>query len=184
MRKGRAHFALVLLVGALSVGWTPASADPDETCPAQDVYGLIARTNAYRRAMGLAPLQPDVRLFRAAERLAQDLARHGMLGHVGSDGSTLGRRVEATGYVRRLAAENVAAGQVIAEDVVVAWIESPKHRQNLASSRVMHVGAAHVTGRPACRGCSPDYWVLVLAEPRDPGPPVSVACRPPEVAAR
>ncbi len=183
MRKGRAHIALVFVIGALSVGWTPA-AGPDDTCPPDDVFGLIARTNAYRRSLGLEILQPDVRLFQAAERLARDLASHGRIGHVGSDGSTLGIRVEMTGYDRRLAAENVAAGQLDADEVVRDWAASPRHRANLQSGRVLHVGAAHVRGRPACLGCSPDYWVLVMAEPREIGPPVSVVCTPSQVATR
>lgn len=183
MRHARARFALVILAGGLAAGFAPPRADPDE-CPRADAFGLIARTNSYRAALGLPLLTPDARLFRAAQRLAEDLARQGVIGHVGSDGSTVGVRVAAAGYDRAMAAENVAAGQLEAGEVVLAWVGSPGHRQNLESARVLHAGAAHVTGRPACRGCSPDYWVLVLAVPRRLAPPVPVVCSAPTVAER
>lgn len=184
MRGVRAYFALVVLAGALTAGPAPAANDPDDTCPPADAFGLIARTNLYRRELGLPPLQPDIRLFRAAERLAYDLARDGRIGHVASDGSTVGARVAATGYDRSLAAENVAAGHLEPDEVVVAWVGSPGHQRNLALPHARHVGAAHVTGRPACRGCSPHYWVLVMAVPREPAPPVPVACTPSTLARR
>jgi uncharacterized protein YkwD len=184
MRRLCAHFALIVLAGGVAAAPARAASDPDDTCPPAEAFGLIARANLYRTERGLAPLQPDLRLFRAAERLALDLARHGRIGHVASDGSTVGVRVAATGYDRSLAAENVAAGQLAPAEVVIAWAGSPGHQRNLALPHARHVGAAHVTGLPACRGCAPDYWVLVMAVPRGPASPMPVECPPPETARR
>jgi uncharacterized protein YkwD len=176
-----AHFALALLVGlpigGASVPRTGAAVNPAEgPCPAGQALDVVARANAYRQARGLAPLEPDARLFVAAERLAADLAAHGTIGHVGSDGSLPWTRVDAAGYTRTMVAENVAAGQTDAAQAVRGWIDSPPHRANLLQAGVRHVGAAHVVGRPACRGCAPHYWVLVLADTRGPAVSVPPAC--------
>jgi hypothetical protein len=81
-------------------------------------------------------------------------------------------------------APTVAAGMLEASEAVEAWVSSPGHLANLTAPGIRHVEAAHVVGRPACRGCSPDYWVLVLATTRQTDPPVPVACDPPVVATR
>ena len=180
MRESVARFALAALVG-LPVGeWgAPRGRPPADRCPAGDALVLVERANEYRRARGLAPLVPDARLFEAADRIAFDLAARGVLDHTGSDGSTGGIRVQAAGYARTMSAENLAAGQTGAEGVVEAWAGSPGHRANLLSGRLRHAGAAHVVGKPACRGCGPDYWVLVLGDSRGPARPLPPTCSTP-----
>lgn len=191
MRDTFAHFALALVVGLPIAGLpgpafgvpapitAPALTATADRCATDEAMGLVLWTNAFRRSRGLAAVEPDARLFAAAERLAGDLAERGRIGHVGSDGSTLGVRVVAAGYPRSMAAENVAAGTLEASETVEAWVGSPGHLANLMTPGVQHVGAAHVVGRPACRGCSRDYWVLVLAGTRELAPPVPLACGPP-----
>ncbi|AEG92439.1 conserved hypothetical protein [Ramlibacter tataouinensis TTB310] len=109
------------------------------------------------------PLQADARLDRAAAVHAQDMARHGYLGHRGRDGSGADRRVTRAGYAWRSVGENIASGQQTAREVVRDWLASPTHCANLMSPRFTQMGIAY-----AVNPASPDgsYWAQVLARPR------------------
>lgn len=145
-------------------------------CPSNEALDLVAGSNDFRADHGLGALEPDVRLFLAADRLARDLAARGELTHVASDGSAPHDRAEAAGYVRTIVAENIAAGQTDPGQVVRGWSGSPGHRSNLLDGRVRHAGAAHAVGRPACPRCPPHYWVLVLGATRGPTEPIPPPC--------
>ncbi len=169
------HSALAV-AAALAVSG-PESADAT-WCPTGSAVELVARSNDFRTDRGLDALEPDARLFVAADRLARDLARRGELTHIASDGSWPPDRAEAAGYVRTIVAENIAAGQTRVDQVIDGWADSPGHRKNMLDGRVRHAGAAHVTGRPACPRCPPHYWVLVVGASRSPVQPLEPGCRP------
>ena len=50
--------------------------------------------------------------------------------HVGSNGSTLGSRVAATGYAASALGENIAAGYGTVTNVMTGWMNSPALRQH------------------------------------------------------
>lgn len=55
--------------------------------------------NIQRSAVGKPLLIENLDLYKAAQRHAEDCAKHGLTGHIGSDGSTLANRVEDSGYL-------------------------------------------------------------------------------------
>lgn len=173
MRKTFVHFALVCLGGLTIAGPETATA---VWCPSGTATDLVALSNSYRLERGRPALEPDVRLFVAADRLARDLARRGTLSHVASDGSRATDRAAAAGYTRTFVAENIAAGQTGPAQVIRDWAGSRGHRANLLDDRVRHVGAAQVVGRPACRRCPPHYWVLVVGDTRGSSEPLARGC--------
>ncbi|KIT15425.1 CAP domain-containing protein [Jannaschia aquimarina] len=119
---------------------------------------VVQLTNSQRRSLGA--LRSDARLSRAAKRHSEHMARQGRIGHRGPGGSTLMQRVKRAGYEPCLAAENVAAGQQSARDVVQAWMTSPGHRRNIMIRQAEDVGigvASDASGRL--------YWTMVLARP-------------------
>ncbi|BDG29526.1 CAP domain-containing protein [Thermus thermophilus] len=67
---------------------------------ADPVLEALNRIRAEGRACGPAapPLAWDARLTAAARAHTEDMAAHGFLGHVGTDGSTVRERVEREGY--------------------------------------------------------------------------------------
>jgi uncharacterized protein YkwD len=93
--------------------------------------GLLGPTNAFRAAEGLPPLRPDDRLNSAALVHARDMAGNGFFSHRGSDGSTVGNRVRASGCTWTGLSENIAKGQSSPDAALAAWIDSPGHRRNL-----------------------------------------------------
>lgn len=115
-----------------------------------------------RRFEPAPPLMLAPVLTEVALRHAQDMARQRLMDHRGSDGSLPGERVTRAGYRWRTVAENVAAGQPNAEEVVAAWLGSPGHCTNIMAPQFteMGVGFTLVTGNPAI------YWAQVFAVPR------------------
>jgi uncharacterized protein YkwD len=102
------------------------------------------------------------RLAVAAMDQARDMAMGDMLSHTGSDGSSVGGRVEKKGYDWQNVAENIAAGRQTSEEVVSLWVGSPGHCANLMKREIREIGAA-CSRNPETRYGT--YWTLVMAAP-------------------
>jgi uncharacterized protein YkwD len=101
-------------------------------------------TNQQRQQHGCAvALVLSPQLTAAATAHSQDMALQDRFGHIGSDGSTMVSRIVATGYSYSLLAENVAAGQATAEDVVAGWMNSPGHRANILNCNLRDLGVGY-----------------------------------------
>ncbi|MGB3722937.1 MAG: CAP domain-containing protein, partial [Pacificimonas sp.] len=88
-----------------------------------------------------------------------DLLSARRLSHVGSDGTTFGRRALRAGYDGYPAAENLAWNQATAVTVVESWLASPSHRDALLMRGVTHLGVAY--------RCSPrhgHFWAMVVGQ--------------------
>jgi uncharacterized protein YkwD len=112
-----------------------------------------------------APLRWSDSLATAAQAQAREMALLRRMGHLDSGNRGLGERLRAQGYRFSAAVENVAVGYPSLDDVVVAWLESEGHCENLMNVSVLEVGVACVdegtTGAPEERR----YWTLVLGAP-------------------
>ena len=136
----------ILLVLGFSV-----SASAQKT---RDVF--IDQLNAYRAANGLAAVEFDVRLFRAARDHNTDMRRNiKTLSHTGSNGSSMSDRIAAQGFRACAAAENIARGQRSVDAVFTSWRNSDGHNKNMLNPRMRSVGVHY---QP--KG---NYWTLVLA---------------------
>lgn len=122
-----------------------------------------ARKCGARKFAAAPPLKSSALLDRAALKHAQDMTRHSLFEHQGSDGSTPAQRVAATGYRWRAVAENIAAGARDAKTVVQGWIDSPGHCANLMSAQYSEMGIAYAVDPKSDAGI---YWAQVFASPR------------------
>ena len=103
----------------------------------------------------VASLTVSEPLGRAAQRHAEDMARHGYFDHRAPDGSTPGDRVRRAGYTRASTGENIAFGPESAEEVVRGWLESTGHCENILDARFEQIGIGLAEG--SRRGHI--YWV-------------------------
>jgi uncharacterized protein YkwD len=144
------HYRRALLglgvIAALSTWTRVAAQDVDVERYREQVMALL---NAERMAQGLPALRRVPALEQAAQAYSETmmLATAGgpvYLAHIGPDGSTLGRRVSATGYVWYSLGETLAAGQRSPQQLVAEWMSSPLHRANILSRdyRDMGLGVA------------------------------------------
>ncbi len=101
-------------------------------------------------------------LERAAAAQARDMARVGDISHTGADGSSVGQRVTAQGFVWGTAGENVAAGNSTASATLAQWMNSPGHCRNIMNPAFSEVAVAQ-QDNPA--STYKNYWAMVLARP-------------------
>jgi uncharacterized protein YkwD len=101
-------------------------------------------------------------LTLAAQTHSESMANYNYFSHVGIDDSTVGTRVTAQGYTWSYVAENIAAGQTSAQDVVDTWMESEGHCLNIMSENVTEMGLACSSNSSADYRY---YWTQVFAKP-------------------
>ncbi|MEL6136100.1 MAG: CAP domain-containing protein [Cyanobacteria bacterium J06628_6] len=164
---------------ALARAATPLfNSAPQTLAQAPDTDELLRLTNAERAAIGLSPLRLSAELGDAAQAHAEDMARRGELSHTGGDGSSMGDRIDATGYRYRAAGENVACGSARGSATLQQWMGSPGHRQNILNPDFTEIGFGQADGQGHC---SP-YWVQVFGTPLTPSASVPESTPAPESA--
>jgi uncharacterized protein YkwD len=103
-------------------------------------------TNVERVKHGLAPLQWDALLAKAARTHSTNMIAHDFFGHTGADGSDFYDRMIAAGFTvgtAWTAGENVAAAFLTPEAVVKGWMNSPGHRANILNDGYTKLGVGH-----------------------------------------
>jgi uncharacterized protein YkwD len=132
------------------------------------VLSLVNRARRNGRTCGGTYYGPtrrvvwDFLLARAAQKHSKDMASHNFFSHVGSDGSTVGDRVSATGYDWQMCGENIAAGYRGIRTVVNAWLNSPGHCANIMEPGFKEMALGRASNSGSDYGI---YWTQVFATP-------------------
>ncbi|RQO60411.1 CAP domain-containing protein [Paucibacter sp. KBW04] len=128
---------------------------------------VLAQINALRTqprqcgAVNMPPAQAlrwDPRLAASAQAFAGELSQRNELSHISALGLTLRKRFRLQGYPLMRAGENLAGGQETLDEVMLAWVSSAAHCDNLMEPSFVDVGMACVVGP----GQYERYWVLHL----------------------
>ncbi len=162
-------FGVEVAEDAPAPGGGPASTDPapgrsgsGSSGGAAGVLGeVVDRTNAERARHGLRALTVDQRLAAAAQAHSADMVRRAFFAHESPDGRQVWDRAVAAGYAYRKVAENIAAGQRTAEEVVRGWMGSPGHRATILDGDLTQIGVGRADG-----GSYGVYWTQVFGTPR------------------
>jgi hypothetical protein len=110
------------------------------------VDDIVTGTNAYRQQNGLTTLRLDPELCQAAQQKAEDMFADDYWAHVAPDGTTPWSFITSAGYDYIYAGENLAKDFQKSDAVVLAWMESPTHRQNILNDKFRDIGVAVVNG--------------------------------------
>jgi hypothetical protein len=110
------------------------------------VQELLRYTNLQRESNGLAPLNLNPELTKAAQMKAKDMFAKDYWAHVSPDGTTPWVWIRDSGYEYLYAGENLARGFNSSSDVVTAWMNSPEHRSNMLSPNYTDIGFAIQAG--------------------------------------
>ena len=124
---------------------------------------LVDRTNDVRLADGLPALVIDPLLARAATMKAEDMAKGEYFAHTSPTGITPWHWFSEVGYQYSRAGENLAVNFVDSEDVVRAWLHSPKHRENMENGHYTEIGIG--TARGVYRGEETTFIVQLFGLP-------------------
>ncbi|MBJ7329528.1 MAG: CAP domain-containing protein [Solirubrobacteraceae bacterium] len=132
---------LTALAGASAASAAPIHDDFERT--------VLAKINGLRANEGLTPLHSSRKLSRLASRHSRDQLRHDKLTHDGGDGTPFRVRVARV-------AKNALVGETVgwmpdgmndrADAVVMMWMQSPGHRQQLMRPRFRHIGVGRWYG--------------------------------------
>lgn len=101
---------------------------------------VIELTNKERQRFGLAPLEENKKLNKAAQGHSKNMALDDFFAHTAPDGSSPGDRIEKTGYKGAYWGENIAAGYSTPESAVEGWMDSDGHRAGILRSSALEIG--------------------------------------------
>jgi hypothetical protein len=107
---------------------------------------LLSETNVARKDNNLPPLALNSELSTAAREKAQNMLDVGYWSHNAPNGTTPWTWITNAGYNYRVAGENLARDFDTADEIMKAWLESPKHRANIMDAQYQEVGFAAVDG--------------------------------------
>lgn len=133
----RSVIASGLAAVALGAGVAvPAQAFAADTGQQQRVVELV---NEARAGAGCDPLTSDERLTTAANGHSDDMSARDYFSHTTPEGVTFDQRIKNAGHPSP-GAENIAAGQGDAEQVMDAWMKSPGHKRNILDCSLKSIG--------------------------------------------
>ena len=126
-----------------------------------NVAAAVSLISDYRIKNGLPAVQADERLNAMANAQAKAMAQRNQVTHdPGGRGFT--KRLAASGFDAKGAAENVGAGYHTLAEAFSGWRDSPSHNKNMLLARATRIGIATAY---APNSKYKVFWALVLAEP-------------------
>lgn len=105
---------------------------------------VLSAVNAARAQAGCGALRVNSKLASAARGHAKAMAEKNFFSHDSKGGGKFSGRFRAQGYRYHKAAENIAAGQKTASEVVGVWLHSAGHRKNILDCSLTETGIAVV----------------------------------------
>jgi uncharacterized protein YkwD len=103
---------------------------------------LLNETNRYRAQHGLLPVMDNLQLHQAASAKCASMVALDYWSHDAPNGTEPWAFIKASGYQYKIAGENLAFGQQSQYAVVIDWMNSPKHRDNILYPDYTDVGHA------------------------------------------
>jgi uncharacterized protein YkwD len=104
---------------------------------------VLDLTNAERTKQGLPGLKLNSKLNLAAQKHSEDMALRDYFSHTGVNGSSSGDRATSAGYKFSYLGENIAAGYITPQEVVLGWMNSPEHRANIMNANYREMGLGY-----------------------------------------
>ena len=109
-------------------------------------YVVVDGTNDQRIQNNIKPLAVNPLLEKAAQLKADDMAEKGYFSHDTPEGFAPWHWLQIAGYDFSYAGENLAVNFFDSKDVVEAWMNSAKHKENILNSNFTEIGIAAVKG--------------------------------------
>ncbi len=110
------------------------------------VSRIIEDTNKERQKAGLPSVSENTELDEAAMAKAKNMFAENYWAHFSPSGKDPWGFILASGYKFSYAGENLARNFYNSDDVVVAWMNSPSHRDNILNSHYQDIGVAVLDG--------------------------------------
>ena len=108
---------------------------------------VVDLTNVDRTNERKLPLQINPLLTKAAQLKAEDMAKRSYFSHEGPGGETPWSWLDEVGYQYVYAGENLALNFYDSNEVNRAWLNSPKHRDNILAKNFTDIGVGIANGK-------------------------------------
>lgn len=108
---------------------------------------LLAVVNQDRISAGLAPLEANSLLEKAAADKALDMLRRSYFAHTSPAGLHPWDFIKSVGFAYSFAGENLALNYTSSYELENDFLQSPSHRENLLSPLFSDIGIAIVPGK-------------------------------------
>ena len=108
---------------------------------------IIALTNIYRQQNGLSGLQTNPRLTQAAINKAKDLISGQYFDHTSPGGKIFSDWIKEVNYKYFYVGENLAIDFTSSTVIFDAWLNSPKHKENIVKPQYQEIGVAVIKGK-------------------------------------
>ena len=139
-------------IAPVKAGTSEPASQPEVTTPADDVadakQDIVDRTNALRRAKGVAALRVNDKLMQAAQVRAEEMAASGVYSHTRPDGrkNTTVTDCPYTGENIHCIADWATQGKTVSEVAVWSWNLSDGHQKNLLNQNYAEIGVGLAKG--------------------------------------
>lgn len=134
---------LLLLILLLLPGCIIAPIETPTTPPLStrdEVRAFVELVNEHRRKVGCKPFTWLTPVAEVAQNHSENMYHYSFFSHVNHEGKSPFERLKEAGIAYRRAAENIAAGQQTAEQVLHSWLGSPGHRRNIDDCSLLQHG--------------------------------------------
>lgn len=175
MRRLATIFASLMLVFGLLTLVSPATtvhAQDNGYSPDDQELAFLDLINNYRASLGIGPLSLSYTLGAAADYHSYDMATNNYFDHYGFDGTDPGTNMRNFGYTGGATGENIAAGMASAQDVMVAWQNSPEHDAGMRNPNFTEIGIGRVYNENSHYGW---YWTTDFGDGGGQAAPVQQA---------
>ena len=121
---------------------------PSQTDVATAKQDIIDRTNALRRANGVAVLRVNDKLMQAAQVRADEMAAHTVYSHTRPNGGKFNTVTDCPYMAENIhrIADWVLSDQTLAERAVADWSASTTHNKNMVNPKLSEIGVGLARG--------------------------------------
>ena len=139
-------------IAPVKAGTSEPASQPEVTTPADDVadakQDIVDRTNALRRAKGVAALRVNDKLMQAAQVRANEMATHTVYSHTRPDGRKFNTATDCPYMAENIhrIADWVLSDQTLAERAVADWSASTTHNKNMVNPKLSEIGVGLARG--------------------------------------
>ncbi len=134
---------VMLALGSYAVaGVSPAAVVFAQSgyAPDAEEAAFVDLLNGYRGSLGLGPVTLNYELGAAADYHSVDMGTNNYFDHYLFDGTDPGTNIQNFGYTGFPWGENIAAGMGTAQEVLIAWQNSPEHNATMTNPAFTEVG--------------------------------------------
>lgn len=150
--------------GGSTVNATSTSSTNSGACKYSEnnayVTELLSLINVERTKAGVAAVTLNSQLSAAAQAHSVDEACNNFLSHSGSNGSTIGQRINAAGYSPSYYVEIIAIGTP--QDALAQWNDDALHRNAMLDPKATEIGIGYAYSANSNYG---SYITVDLASP-------------------